>query len=164
MKGFCWHSTGSSTVASRPPWRGLTLLAQDTEVKAKEQEEALVLRLDELEFSRPGPSPPPPLPSGASGGRQRGTVSARVLVFICASSTKARPHRWKGGCVRVVRGSDCVGAGKGMKAHIAAPTHSLRGGSRCRRWGKRATTSCHLPNLSPCLPLGSGKVEEEGRP
>lgn len=42
------------------PLEGPGSASPDTEVKAKEQLEALVLRLDESEFSRPGPSPPPP--------------------------------------------------------------------------------------------------------
>lgn len=51
----------------------------------------------------------------------------------------------------VVRGSDCVGAGKGKKAHIAAPTHSLLDGSGCRHLGKRAGTSCHLRTYPPAV-------------
>ena len=81
LKGFCWRSIGPSTVASRPPWRGLTLLAQDTEVKATEQEEALVLRLDELEFSRPGPSPPPP-----SLREPLGDASVELCLHVCLFS------------------------------------------------------------------------------
>ena len=49
-----------STVVSRPPWKGQALSASPGHrIKAKEQEEALVLHLDESEFSRSVPSPPP---------------------------------------------------------------------------------------------------------
>ena len=94
-----------------PPWRRLALLAPGHRSQRQGAKAALVLCLGAPELSRSAPSPPPLPPSGVSGGRQRGTVSARVLVFICASSAKARPHGWKGGrvCVCVcARARACV--------------------------------------------------------
>lgn len=98
LKGFWWHSIASAKYSSLPtPLEGPGSASPGH--RSQGQEAGRSTGPQVLKIS---PFPRTPLPSGVSGEHQRGIVSARVLVFICASSTKTRPHRWKGGCVCVL--------------------------------------------------------------
>lgn len=104
--------------------------------------------------SKDPPPPPPPLhPSKVSGECQRGIVSARVSVFVCTSSTKARPHRWKGGCACVCVCVCCVVLGL-RESHETdpAPTHlpasSVRG-VRAPAAGEESHYLAPPPRTSP---------------
>lgn len=133
-----------STVASRPPWRGLALLAQDTEVKAKKQEEALVLK-----FSRSAPSPAP-----LSLQESLENTNVELCLHVCLFSfalpaQKQGPTGGKEGvCVCCVR-LGLRGSGKGDESTHRGSHPQPERRVQVQALGEESRNLMPPPNLSP---------------